>query len=115
MKTTGKENPNRCTIIRQRTELLGRKLEPSLLSKTTTSRAEVFFPDLKFAQSLRLRWPEVVQANQRAFRGAVWEIFEFRRRRVLHSRTTACHLLIYAHIVEVEARHESWSGKWTVS
>src|ERR1700676_2028053 len=33
MKTAGKENPNRCSIIRQPTELLGRKLELSLLNQ----------------------------------------------------------------------------------
>ena len=33
MKTAGKENPNRCAITRQRTELLGRKLEASLLNQ----------------------------------------------------------------------------------
>jgi hypothetical protein len=34
MKTAGKENPNRCAITQQRTELLGRKLEPSLLNQS---------------------------------------------------------------------------------
>jgi hypothetical protein len=33
MKTAGKENPNRCAITRQPTELLGRKLELSLLNQ----------------------------------------------------------------------------------
>src|ERR1700680_3652521 len=33
MKTTGKENPNRWAIPRQPTELLGRKLELSLLNQ----------------------------------------------------------------------------------
>jgi hypothetical protein len=33
MKTAGTENPNRCAITRQRTELLGRKLETSLLNQ----------------------------------------------------------------------------------
>jgi|ERR1700686_3447019 len=34
MKTAGKENPNRCAITRQPTELLERKLEPSLLNQS---------------------------------------------------------------------------------
>ena len=34
MKTAGTENPNRCAITRQRTELLGRKLEASLLNQS---------------------------------------------------------------------------------
>ena len=33
MKTAGKENPNRCAITRQPTELLGRKLKLSLLNQ----------------------------------------------------------------------------------
>jgi hypothetical protein len=33
MKTAGKENPNRCAITRQPTELLERKLELSLLNQ----------------------------------------------------------------------------------
>src|ERR1700730_836625 len=33
MKTAGKENPNRCAITSQPTELLERKLEPSLLNQ----------------------------------------------------------------------------------
>jgi hypothetical protein len=33
MKTAGKENPNRCAITRQPTELLGRKLEASRLNQ----------------------------------------------------------------------------------
>src|SRR3979411_1960911 len=33
MKTAGKENSNRCAITRQPTELLGRKLELSLLNQ----------------------------------------------------------------------------------
>jgi hypothetical protein len=33
MKTAGKENPNRCAITWQPTELLGRKLEASLLNQ----------------------------------------------------------------------------------
>ena len=33
MKTAGKENPNRCAITRQPTELLGRKLELSRLNQ----------------------------------------------------------------------------------
>jgi hypothetical protein len=32
MKTAGKENPNRCAITRQPTELLGRKLKLTLLN-----------------------------------------------------------------------------------
>jgi len=34
MKTAGKENPNRCAITRQPTELLERKLELSLLNQS---------------------------------------------------------------------------------
>jgi hypothetical protein len=34
MKTAGKENPNRCAITWQPTELLERKLEPSLLNQS---------------------------------------------------------------------------------
>src|SRR5713101_1737479 len=34
MKTAGKENPNRCAITRQPTELLERKLEASLLNQS---------------------------------------------------------------------------------
>src|SRR5580693_6831832 len=34
MKTAGKENPNRCAITQQRTELLRQKLEPSLLNQS---------------------------------------------------------------------------------
>src|SRR5450755_1069174 len=33
MKTAGKENPNRCAITRQPTELLGRKLDASRLNQ----------------------------------------------------------------------------------
>ncbi len=33
MKTAGKENPNRCAITRQPTELLGRKLDASPLNQ----------------------------------------------------------------------------------
>jgi hypothetical protein len=33
MKTAGKENPNRCAITRQPTELLERRLELSLLNQ----------------------------------------------------------------------------------
>jgi hypothetical protein len=33
MKTAGKENPNRCSITRQPTELLGRKLDASRLNQ----------------------------------------------------------------------------------
>ena len=54
MKTAGKENPNRCAITRQPTELLERKLEASLLNQSGwkarkhPAAAEYFFLTFPF-------------------------------------------------------------------
>ena len=56
MKTAGKENPNRCAITRQPTELLERKLEPSLLNQSGwkarkhPAAAEYFFLTFPFIE-----------------------------------------------------------------
>src|ERR1700731_3810181 len=56
MKTAGKENPNRCAITRQPTELLGRKLELSLLNQAGwkarkhPARAKYFFLTFPFIE-----------------------------------------------------------------
>jgi hypothetical protein len=59
MKTAGKENPNRCAITRQPTELLGRRLARTisaqsggLESKKTSGHGEVFFLDFPLYQNL---------------------------------------------------------------
>src|ERR1700731_529176 len=66
MQTAGKENPNRCAITSQPTELLERKLEPSaqsagLESKKTSGRGEVFFLDFPLYRTnqmgvIRVAW-----------------------------------------------------------
>src|SRR5450755_2100398 len=59
MKTAGKENPNRCTITRQPTELLGRKLEASLLNQARwkaskhPAMAKYFFLNFPFIDLTR--------------------------------------------------------------
>src|ERR1700693_6609964 len=56
MKTAGKENPNRCAITWQPTELLERKLEPSLLNQSGwkarkhPAAAEYFFLTFPFIE-----------------------------------------------------------------
>ncbi len=58
MKTAGKENPNRCAITRQPTELLERKLEASLLNQSGWKArkhpavAEYFFLTFPFIELL---------------------------------------------------------------
>jgi len=59
MKTAGKENPNRCAITRQPTELLGRKLELSLLNQVGwkarkhPATAKYFFLTFPFIELIR--------------------------------------------------------------
>jgi hypothetical protein len=61
MKTAGKENPNRCAITRQPTELLERKLEASLLNQSGwkarkhPAAAEYFFLTFPFIEPSRMR------------------------------------------------------------
>src|SRR5713101_3751062 len=60
MKTAGTENPNRCAITRQPTELLERKLEASLLNQSGwkarkhPAAAEYFFLTFPFIELLRM-------------------------------------------------------------
>src|SRR5713226_2253089 len=62
MKTAGTENPNRCAITRQPTELLERKLEASLLNQSGwkarkhPAAAEYFFLTFPFIELLQV-WP----------------------------------------------------------
>src|SRR5713101_74762 len=59
MKTAGTENPNRCAITRQPTELLERKLEASLLNQSGwkarkhPAAAEYFFLTFPFIELIR--------------------------------------------------------------
>ena len=59
MKTAGNENPNRCAITRQPTELLERKLETSLLNQSGWKArkhpavAKYFFLTLPFIELTR--------------------------------------------------------------
>src|SRR5713101_3135826 len=59
MKTAGKENPNRCAITQQPTELLERKLEASLLNQSGWKArkhpavAEYFFLTFPFIELIR--------------------------------------------------------------
>src|ERR1035438_9945911 len=60
MKTAGKENPNRCAITWQPTELLERKLEPSLLNQSGwkgrkhPAVAKYFFLTFPFIELIRV-------------------------------------------------------------
>src|SRR3981081_2262619 len=59
MKTAGKENPNRCAITRQPTELLGRKIELSLIThvgwkgRKHPATAKYFFLTFPFIELIR--------------------------------------------------------------
>jgi hypothetical protein len=59
MKTAGKENPNRCAIIRRITELLGRQLQASLLNQSGWKArkhpavTEYFFLTFPFIELIR--------------------------------------------------------------
>src|ERR1700693_2844454 len=72
MKTAGKENPNRCAITRQPTELLGRKLELSLLNQVGwkarkhPATAKYFFLTFPFIDLTRLS--DGQPANSRSIR-----------------------------------------------
>src|SRR6266851_6506816 len=73
MKTAGKENPNRCAITRQPTELLERKLEASLLNQSGWKArkhpavAEYFFLTFPF-----IELPDTSQGN--CGLGRTWDL-----------------------------------------